>query len=333
MNIIKDKELREITESEIQNISYNSKLRLIAVNAPDIPITFFQYPSLKINKRITHRERIITESEEKAQELLEIHKDSQYSEINNYYLDEDKKTIKGPIINASQIAFSNKGDFLVLGYENGDLSIFDCLSWKKLADLKFDEYISSIQFVQNDAMLFIMTSNWKLILIETTSWTLTQQIQLERFNKGFAIISQDLSKIFTITDKKRVHMIDFKSQEEIQEYKGHKSGINMMVLSPDEKILATCGNDHKICLFNTESGQLLHYLLGHEDEVHSIAFSSDGKYLFSSSEDTTLRVWSVENYKPVRTISYVPNALDMKVSQNYLFMGNIEGGLKIFKML
>lgn len=333
MNIIKDKELREICDSEIQNISYCSKARIIAVNAPDIPVTFYQYPNLRIFKKISHRERIITDSEEKAQELLDIHKDSQFHEEENYYLDEDKKIVKGPLINASQVLFSQNGNHLVIGYENGDLSIFDCLSWNKLADFKFKKYISSIQFVKEDSILFVMTSEWDIILIDCGSWKITLEKQLQIFNKGVAILSQDLTKLYTIVDKKHVCAIDMEKNTEIQEFRGHKSGINMMALSPDEKIFATCGNDHKICLFNTESGELLHYLLGHEDEVHSIAFSSDGKYIFSSSEDNTLRVWSVENYKSVRTINYVPNAYDMKIVQNMIFMGTIEGGIKIFKIL
>jgi len=145
-------------------------------------------------------------------------------------------------------------------------------------------------------------------------------------------MTENFKTIFIISDKKRARSFNYKTLEEENVFKGHKSGINMIRLSPDEKTLATCGNDGKISLFNATSGEFLSFMIGHADEVHSLDFSSNGKFLVSSSEDETLRLWDVSTYKCVKIIQNVPNAFTMKIYNDLLVMGTVSGDIFTFKI-
>ena len=43
-------------------------------------------------------------------------------------------------------------------------------------------------------------------------------------------------------------------------------------------------------------------LKGHASSVWSVAFSKDGKYLASGSTDSTVKVWTVDNFKILATL-------------------------------
>ena len=76
-------------------------------------------------------------------------------------------------------------------------------------------------------------------------------------------------------------------------------------------------------------------LLGHSRSVNSVAFSPDGKYLASGSGDSTVKLWSIDNYKEVvikqgrsRWVTSVAFSADGK----YLASGSYEKTVKLWRM-
>jgi WD40 repeat protein len=332
-NIVRDKEFKGAAENEIIGIDFNPKMKIIASIGLNCPVSIHQYPYMRLLKRIAHRERIEVQSEEEALELIEIHNTSQYDNEEEYQLDKENKVIRGGMIDGNCLTFSTNGQFLAIGYANGDFLCYNCSEWTKLAELHLNTCITSTQFINTDTQVFAMTEDWEYVIIDTNSWQITKQAELKVPNKGRGILSQDGNTIYLVSDKKRVQSFSLEPFEMKADFKGHKSGINGICLTPDGKILATSGNDRKIALFKSENGEFLGYMLGHEDEVHAIAFSADGQYLFSSSEDNNLRMWDWRQKKSVKMLDYTPNAFDMKIYDNLLVMGNVEGGIRTFKII
>ncbi len=77
----------------------------------------------------------------------------------------------------------------------------------------------------------------------------------------------------------------------------HPSSVRAVALSPDGKLLATVSNGtiRTIRLINTETGRDVRRLSGHSAEIYALAFSPDGELLASTGFDKTIRLWNVED--------------------------------------
>ncbi|MHA1720125.1 MAG: WD40 repeat domain-containing protein [Promethearchaeota archaeon] len=320
MRVIKDRTVKEVTNSEIYSISFDARNKYIAVGAFEEPVLIYRYPYMKLFKKISHRERVpIVDGEE-----LNIDKKF-LVEING------KKYKKGKILSPIKVIFSKRSPHLIVAYTNGDILIYNTQAWKKEKDLRLSESIIAIQLVDNGKLLFLITT-WEITVIDTSNWKILRTKKIDDILIQKAILTDDYKELFIVSDKKRVKSINCDTLEENNVFKGHKSGINMIRLSPDEEIIGTCGNDGKISLFNAKNGEFLSYLIGHSDEVHSIEFSSNGKFLVSSSEDNTLRLWDILTYKCVKIIQNVPNSFDMKRYGELLVMGTVSGDIITFRI-
>ncbi len=321
MRLLKDRMLKEVTASEITSITFESRKKFIAIGAFEEPVLLYRYPYMKLFKKIIHREKIPVSDEE-----FSINPDLKIITNSN-----GDRYQKGKILSPTEIRFSKDGTKLIIGYENGDILVYNTQLWKKESELILGEKITSMTYTQDNALLFVLLANWTFYLISTKTWKIKETHQLKTANDGRAIITNDRKTIFAITDKKRISVIDVETQEEVHVFKAHNSGINMIKLSPDEKTLCSCGNDCKLSLFNVETHELLSYLIGHSDEVHSFAYSVKGDFIVSSSEDNTLRLWDSKTYNCVKIMQDIPNSFVMERYGEILAMGNVEGGICTFK--
>lgn len=321
MRLLKDRILQEVTASEITSITFEPRKKFIAIGAFEEPILVYRYPYMKLFKKIIHREKIPISDEE-----ISLNPDLKVITGPN-----EEKYQKGNILSPANILFSKNGAKLIIGYENGDILVYNTQLWKKEFELVLNERITSMNYTKDHTLLFVLLANWTFHLINTKTWKIKETYQLKTPNDGRAIITNDMSKIFAITDKKRISVIDVKTLEEIHMFKAHNSGINMIKLSPDEKMLCSCGNDCKLSLFNLETNELSSYLLGHSDEVHSFAFSQKGDFIVSGSEDNTLRLWDSKTFKCVKIMHDIPNSFVMERYGEILAMGNVEGEICTFK--
>lgn len=57
-------------------------------------------------------------------------------------------------------------------------------------------------------------------------------------------------------------------------------------------------NDGLLALWDSSSDQLRRAFVGHDALVSGVSFSKNGKLMVSSSSDRTIRIWSLENYRP-----------------------------------
>ncbi|MHA1583953.1 MAG: hypothetical protein ACTSWL_01750 [Promethearchaeota archaeon] len=322
MRLVKDRSLSEVSDSEILSIAFEPRKKFIASSAFEEAVLIHRYPFMKLSKKIIHRNNLPINKEE-----IELYDENQLK-----YDDQGNIFLKGEILTTKSLNFSKDGKYLIIGYINGDILIYNTISWKKEYELKLPNEICNMHFVQDGKLLFVSLADWNLILIETTNWKIAQEKQLDIQSTGMAILAEDLSTFFIIADKKHVKAIDFDTLEEVANYKGHKTGINMIGLSPDQNILTTCGNDGKLCLFNAKTGDLISYLMGHTDEIHSFIFSEKGDYIVSSSEDQTVRLWDAKTFKCVKIMQSIPNAFAMRRYGDVVIQGNVEGEIQTFKM-
>ena len=90
-----------------------------------------------------------------------------------------------------------------------------------------------------------------------------------------------------------------------------KSKIFAIVLSPDEKYLAVAGikreakiDNKVIALYHYKSDTPFKILTSHVETINDLAFSSDGKYLISASKDKSIKIWNMDSFTLMHTISF-----------------------------
>jgi dipeptidyl aminopeptidase/acylaminoacyl peptidase len=91
----------------------------------------------------------------------------------------------------------------------------------------------------------------------------------------------------------------------IRDFRDFGGSVFRLRYAPDGKSLIACSADKKLAVY-AATGGLRRRLEGHTDWIYSLAISRDGKTLASGSWDGELRLWSVADGKPLRTIIAAP---------------------------
>ncbi|MBN1233787.1 MAG: T9SS type A sorting domain-containing protein [Candidatus Coatesbacteria bacterium] len=87
--------------------------------------------------------------------------------------------------------------------------------------------------------------------------------------------------------------------------------------------------------FKDESDGLFSIVAGHTDDVSDAILTSDGRYAISCGSDMTVKIWTVEDGKPFKTINdnSVLHCTDTKTSYSYIAAGTGDGMLKAWSFL
>ncbi|GAB5371678.1 hypothetical protein AAMO2058_001600400 [Amorphochlora amoebiformis] len=82
---------------------------------------------------------------------------------------------------------------------------------------------------------------------------------------------------------------------------GRAGLIHSICFSPDGNLLAT-GSSGCIKIWSVLDGTEKVKLIGHKNSVHTLRFSNDGKYLVSMSIDQTIKIWSMEDKRLLKSM-------------------------------
>lgn len=97
---------------------------------------------------------------------------------------------------------------------------------------------------------------------------------------------------------------DANTDELLQTFMGHASGVENVAFHPDGKTLASSGRlDGTLRIYDANTGELLHTLTGHTGWIRNFSFSPDGKTLASASHDGTLRIWDANTGEHLYTLT------------------------------
>ena len=101
-----------------------------------------------------------------------------------------------------------------------------------------------------------------------------------------------------------IRIWDANTDELLQTFMGHASGVGNVSFHPAGKTLASSGRlDGTIRIWDADTGELLHTLIGHTGWIHNFSFRPDGKTLASASRDGTIRIWDVDTGELLHTLT------------------------------
>jgi TIR domain/WD domain, G-beta repeat len=116
--------------------------------------------------------------------------------------------------------------------------------------------------------------------------------------------SSDGALLASSSGDKTVKLWNPTNHQEIATLNGHDIWVRSVAFSSDGTLLASAGGaDQTVRLWNPRSAEPITTLRGHDEEVWSVAFSPDGTVLASGSTDGTVRLWELETYRKISTLS------------------------------
>jgi WD40 repeat protein len=109
-----------------------------------------------------------------------------------------------------------------------------------------------------------------------------------------------------------------------------------LFFSPDSQLLASRFRDGKIKVWDLRTGELHRTLEGHADYIQMVAFSPNSQFLASASDDMTARVWDITVDIPNRTVqghSIGVTAVAFSLDGKLLASGSGDGTVGIWNVL
>ncbi|MEQ9423005.1 MAG: caspase family protein [Cyclobacteriaceae bacterium] len=182
----------------------------------------------------------------------------------------------------NSLTFDPDGTYLMAGFANGYVTIWEMKSKEVQADFKPYHYpVIDCEFIDVSGKLAILTKE------NVSIWTNDGKAVTEIYNhyghNTALSTTPDGGMIATADTDQRITFYD-QQLETIKELKTKQAYILSLVFAPNGKSIASGDSKGVIDLWNTETGELTDNLLETHGRINSLEFSNDSKYLAAGSE-------------------------------------------------
>lgn len=159
------------------------------------------------------------------------------------------------------------------------------------------------------AVCCIADSHKRLLIYETTSWSIVRQVSTER-KVSLITFNSTGTRVLVADRTGDVYLIDCnagKAETSVTLLMGHLSIILSMEMTPDDRFLITADRDEKIRVSHfPNSYNIQSYCLGHGEFVSSVVVM-DTETLITGSGDGTIRMWKLSSGKLISSVDCGPD--------------------------
>lgn len=169
----------------------------------------------------------------------------------------------------------------------------------------FDGWVSDVAFSTDGSRLATTAGDGTIALFDAAGEPIGR-LKREKNNGGVAsavALSPDGKWLACGKYDEKVHVVSLAGDAPEVVY-DHDGAILDIAFSPSGKLLASAGIDRKIrlCDFGEAEFGLKADLAEHKSWVNAIAFDPHEKWLASGSSDGTVKIWSLETHKVLKTL-------------------------------
>ncbi|KRX11069.1 WD40-repeat-containing domain [Pseudocohnilembus persalinus] len=200
--------------------------------------------------------------------------------------------------------FSNNSYFVISACREKNVKVWNYLKEEILLSLdSFQTNINYVDFSKFGKMQVGIGCDSGHLFIYDLQMSLLRKGDIYHSDTITSIeISQDGSKVLTVSKDKTIRIYSLQNNKLIKVLKGHKSKINHIAFSRQENKFLTASDDKTIKVWDFNQG-LLKTFQGHTKPVLCAAFSQDTHMIVSGSSDIQIIIWNYFSQKKMQVMT------------------------------
>jgi len=208
----------------------------------------------------------------------------------------------------NSVAFSQQGDLLAAGSDDGKVRIWRVSDWKVLHVIDNGYQVTTVAFSPDGQILAVGLSSGFIRLWNIQSGkaigdplSTPSGVVTVAFSPNGEVLASGLSDT--------IFLWDVASRELINNPLQHSGMVNSMAFSPNGEMLASGLSINFVILWNIKERTVLETIVS-SGPVRSIAFSPNSQTLAFGSQDGFIRLWDIESGQSrgdIRTFSPIPS--------------------------
>lgn len=214
----------------------------------------------------------------------------------------------------SALAFSEDGNFLLVGESNGNLSVWDVSSLNaRIGYLDFPELLHEVHFSSSGDWMVVNSDDYKVWTLSKDQWFATKN-----GTDGESITANDLtydmafspdSKWLAVAEgEASTQAILYNLQDRTLQHLEQGGKVSTVAFSSDSQQLAMAGNNKLVTIWNVATAQKA-FELEHDSPVLSVAYNKDGNLLLAGL-NSQIVIWDLATKSVIETLNR-PGAINV----------------------
>lgn len=314
----------------INDENFDELLNILRLNNYDLPIAKYVIDNMPDNYDITKMDKLLVKEISKMNNnnIMIFGSNIKIIDPHNGQIISTWDRIK-TIFNA--LSFSPYNNLVAVGNNNGHIILFDATNGSVIKTLYgHSKGIRDVSFSLDGTKIVSADTSGKINIWDTFSGNLIKSMH-GGGNIRHIIFSSDGEKIIFSNGHGGIEIWNAVTGHSWCRMNEKNKIISALSCSPTSNQVASISSDHKILILDPIIASFNKILSGHTDIVTCIMYSSDGKRIISGSKDSTIKIWSAENYQLINTLSgHDSGIVSVSISVSFLPKNkNLTNGLII----